>query len=202
MSTKGKTRAERIRTHVNWPDEQRGPWRVGLTYVRQSDGPLLLVGVEMRCYEDAGFDELGGREVPMVRPTGSAFRPVTAQEIRLPLRQLEALGRQKLADDLAKLRDWGALDAETVERYRDRVEHHGAPDLLDVADIYHQAWLDGWSGPQAVAEHFGYSASTARNWIKRARDAGYLHKTTARQANGALTAKAKRELAKREKESD
>jgi len=50
--------------------------------------------------------------------------------------------------------------------------------LSEVAAVYRQAWEDGRSPTQAVADHFSISQSAAAKRVSRARQVGYLPLTT------------------------
>ncbi|MCU1591668.1 MAG: hypothetical protein JWP11_2924 [Frankiales bacterium] len=195
-------------TSMLWPDPAAGPWRlrvwwraqhgvptpVGMSMTswideneQRASGPhnVLPVGTD-----DVALPKLDGRLVRRL-PVGQVL-DTTREQLHDALREhlagaaehVEELSRQgkpahsavseaRLVTFTEQTQDLRAA-LDSGRRGRDLGDDH----YREVAAIYAQALRDGRSPTKAVQEHYTVEKSTAAKKVARARERGFLPKTT------------------------
>jgi hypothetical protein len=174
---------ERTVTWGQWPDEDLGPWLLGL-YWSEVEGRIECVGMELRSVRRPAADEeapgspwRGGRgrlEIPSVLST-AVLRDLPLGRIVQDTKRSQAgfrrwwagLERERRRELLAKAKAWEGHHAGGPRGY-------GYRHFEEVAAIYRAAQgpdaAPGRAKPTtAVAEHYGVTKSTAAKWVARAR---------------------------------
>ncbi len=187
-----------------WPDPETGPWLVRVWW-RAQRGVPTPVGLCLTSWVDAS-DELqpglhhqmpaGKSEVLLPRVDGRLLRSLPVGKIVAQTReQLHDRLQQALtgaADSLAGLRPAHravgearlvnlTADTQVIREALDsgrRGRDLGDAHYHEVAEVYAQALHAGQPPTKAVAEHFTIEKSSAAKQVARARQRGFLPKTT------------------------
>lgn len=159
-----------------YPDREAGPYTVTLEIGIRDDGRPVVISVRM----EGDFDAATGQ-----------VAAVTAQVIRLPLQSLvnEYLEEKRAGFATSDLTPataslWTTETALAIRRTVERSQKAtGRPRLGDdtyrrVADVYTAALRQGLPPTKAVALAERISQPTAATWVRRARERGFLPKTT------------------------
>lgn len=193
--------AEPIAIDVLWPDADAGPWLVTVWW-RPQRGAATPVGIDVRAWlSSEGRAPLGRAGYPLPRAADDVeFGAIGSRLIRdLPIGRIvdetrEILMRTSKVAHGATDVPHPALDddawrritqdvADLVPRPEEMQPKRGGRDLGDahyaeVAEVYRAAARVGQPPRKAVAEHFTVSESSAAKKIARARERGFLPKTS------------------------
>lgn len=198
----GKTvRVIGTNTTEAWEAPDGSRWLLLMTWA-EVEGRAECVGLELRSFAALGDDPGGAvNQGDEVRPVqgSSSVRPLRGEVLRrLPMAEVELKRRQwaeLLADDgpLSGHADNDRRRSDhaafvSTGRGRTLVGPDGAPlpadeALEEVARVYLEAWQVG-EPTLAVAEAFSLSRSAAAKRVARARERGFLPKTTRGRAAG------------------
>lgn len=193
-------------TAVLWPDPKRGPWLVTVWW-RAQHGVPTPVGMSLTSWtddtgssgphnllpastDDVALPRLDGQLLRAL-PVGQVLETTRAQ-LRDRLRESLA-GATRYLDEMdeqqkpahhavaeARLQTW----TEQTEDIRDALDSGrrgrdlGDDHYREVAAVYARALQEGQPPTKAVAEHFTVEKSTAAKKVARARERGFLPKTT------------------------
>ena len=174
-----------------WRDPTGGHWIVTFTWAEVNGRPEVI-GVNIRSHLDILYGDIrDGTAVVEVHPVGQPASMTRTVWRSFPAAQTidkARRGSRRLLEKLAEEAP-GSLEEKNrkdLELYREPDPRRGGrPRLYDqdhfrkVADVYRDAWRRSNSPTQTVASRFNVSPSTAAKWVKRARDMGFLGKTTA-----------------------
>ena len=185
-------------TDFLWPDRKTGPWWVKVWW-RVQRGVPTPVGFSITSWVDEKSTEWSGPHNALPWETEDVELPkIDGQFIRaLPMGNLLDVARKQLADFLnlhstrepeadwpqewvESLRKWQAElvpEREAVNSGR-RGRDLGDAHYREVAEVYAAALQAGESPTKAVLEHFTVSKSAAAKKVARARDRGFLPKTS------------------------
>lgn len=187
-----------------WRDPDGGDWLVQV-HLAAIDGRAECVGIEFRSFGETQLERWIHDELP---EKGESTGVVSASLIRtLPVGRLISEAKQTairhaeltanpqpLSEETRELERRsgveGALDAFLASRaIRARAAvlpalRAGRPPIYDPAEIA-EVYLRGGAAPTlAVAEHFHISRSAAAKRVARARESGFLDKTTQGKTSG------------------
>jgi hypothetical protein len=190
---------------LDWRDPEGREWLVRV-HLASIDGRAECVGLELRSFrqDDVGIERFSHDQLP---EKAEATGVVTASLLRaLPVGGLIAAAKraarffaeqnaepQPVSEEIRELERlaWvgGALErllAAKAERAREVLPalRGGRPPIHNPAEIA-EVYLHGGATPtRAVAEHFHLSRSAAAKQVARAREAGFLDKTTQGKTSG------------------
>lgn len=191
----------RSRTSSFWPDETKGPWIVTITWVRK-ERDVVPAGIDVRSFDlgapIAPTFEAGPAGIIRLNSTDLGKLPI-ARLIRLHQRHVLA-GALIMADDAARPAKARSRHNETADLARSAKTHrrdYGPDHWQLVADLYRTAssmethTIPGderpgykparWVADQLRARGFRHlDDSTVHDWIRRARQYGYLPPATRR----------------------
>jgi len=166
-----------------WPDEHTGPWLIQVMWA-PVNGRREPVGLEIRSCR--GRDDPWPPELPACDQSPPVLTTTVLR--KLPFATIVAdLRRENAEGDIGfydSLEGQPGFDRATLQRLKAAAAAEmAAPrretgQLSEVAAVYRQAWEDGRSPTQAVADHFSISQSAAAKRVSRARQVGYLPLTT------------------------
>ncbi len=193
-----------------WPDSRHGPWLirvwwrgqhgvptpVGLSITSWSDGNLADCALP-DARADVALPPINGRLVrslPMGQILEAAREQVgvqLAEQARVGARRVRelvearrpahgAVAEARLLTQAEKTKDLRAA-LESGRRGRDLGEDH----YREVAAVYAAALREGRPPTKAVQEHYTVEKSTAAKKVARARERGFLPKTTRGRAGSA-----------------
>lgn len=186
-----------------WPDPDVGPWYVRL-YFGEVEGRAQCVGLELRSFRwsshrsDTTEGEVSGsllalpRQMQTTPLTTSVLRRFKVAEVVAETKQSQAAFREWWAEReparAAEIREAAQWWGEEPKGKGGRPSY--GPDFYrKVAEVYAEAWRGGDNPTKAVAqdprlEHTPVSKSTAANWVSKARQMGFLGKTTRGKGGG------------------
>lgn len=187
---------------VRWPDPDEGPWRI-VVWWRLQHGAMEPVGLNITSWADQhwGYSEDDRREMASGLPLGEddvPFPPIDSRVLKdLPIGAIVAASREKLLQILsAEHPDFRWFSQEQNDYFRtikgglkslyaeaSASKPPSGRDLGDdhyrsVAETYAQAVKTGHPPTAAVAERFTISKSAAAKQVARARERGFLPKTS------------------------
>lgn len=189
-------------TSVLWPDPDQGPWLVKVWW-RAQHGVPTPVGLSLTSWtdderasgphnllpsptDDVALPRVDGqlvRRLPvgeLVETTRTALQGVLTETLAGAVQHLVELQPAHRAVAEARLQNWTEQTQDLREaldsgrRGRDLGDDH----YREVAAVYAQALQDGRPPTKAVQEHFTVEKSTAAKKVARARERGFLPKTT------------------------
>ncbi len=193
------------KTAILWPDPDVGPWLVQVWW-RAQHGVPTPVGISLTSWADdpeaSGAHQLprGTDEVALPRLDGQVVRA-------LPVGQVLDRARRQLRDQLAAAQATAREQLQAVDERNTPARHAVAQARLqtvvertsdlrvaldsgrrgrdlgdehyrEVAVVYARALQEGRRPTKAVQEHFTVEKSTAAKKVARARERGFLPKTT------------------------
>lgn len=157
-----------------WPDSEHGPWRATLHYSIR-DGEAVVVGVDLVALDRDTCPPLSENYRRL--SVAQLARESGVDRIAAALREIETLNKPEHSEQGGPSAE--ALRAEGI--YRRAGKQRGRPPLYDdahwqdVARTYSLHVEAGRADPtNQVAERFNVSRSTAKNWVTKTRDRGYL----------------------------
>lgn len=187
---------------VRWPDED-GPWSITAHWAK-IDGRLVIVGLDLRSFHD---EDLGAGTTARL-PISDQLAEVTQRVLRgIPISSIRDRIRQQLVhkseatmfaaardEDLAEHGEWAAdrlTELTAKGEPRQRRQPAGEDLLRQVAKLYEQALAQGDKMPAKFVEESLRAAGEprlstkggrvlVRQWIRRARERGYLAAPTPR----------------------
>ena len=184
-----------IPSPILWPDPLKGPWYVEVWW-RPQHGTLVPVGIEMRSWipsGDEGMKDTYGSELP-AGDEDIEFPVIGSQFMKaLPIGQLLRASRESLQEILeleSPPPGWKGKNFDQVHRflqaeYGPAVQQAqrsgrdlGADHYATVAKVYSEAVRTGAAPTKAVADAFTLSRSAAAKQVARARERGFLPRTT------------------------
>jgi Helix-turn-helix domain len=164
----------------------REPLQVLIEIVLDDDGPKC-VAISRLDYEAPALTS--ERRFPIRAMVSAAVRAATFELVDVPIEQVDPEGKNRrlVPDERGHVRVYapafpdameGAtetqaqLDSETLgPRRRSPPE---SDDLRRVAELYRRAVVSGAAPSHAIAAEFGITRETARKWVQRARERGFL----------------------------
>jgi hypothetical protein len=194
-------------TDLLWPDPKTGPWWIKVWW-RVQHGVPTPVGLSITSWiEDEDYanpgqhnnlpllgneysdEPAGAPPVELPRLDGQLIRSLPVGAILDALRAQmtwhlnEPLGRdqtrwpEEWRRDLEQWREETAAERAAFNSTR-RGRDLGGDHYLEVAQVYAQAVQEGRSPTKAVADHFHVEKSSAAKKVARARERGFLPKTS------------------------
>lgn len=174
---------------VLWPDRRNGPYAVTV-YWRFQGGVPTPVGLKLTSWRD---QDPATAQLPQLEDAAPDRPRLTLPRIdgvllrRLPVATLVQESRERFAallseaagrEDNERFESWLQQISQLVDRPRRGGRDLGDAHYREIASVYAQAVHDGRPPTTAVREHFQLTKSSAANRIARARQRGYLPKTT------------------------
>jgi hypothetical protein len=138
------------------------------------------------------------RRFPLRAMVNAAVRAAAFEIVEVPIEQVRSLqkaGRLVLhphsrltPDQQGKVRLYAPAFGDGSDARRARLtprRPQSDDDWRRVAEIYRRAVAGGAAPSEAIAEEFGVSTATARKWVQRTRERGFLHAALGRRAGEA-----------------
>lgn len=184
-------------TDLLWPDPKKGPWwvkvwwrvqhgvptPVGLSitsWIDEEDPNYAGLAIDLpRATDDVELDRVDGQLIRSL-PVGAiieALRVQMAWRLNEPLSRDQTRWPEEWRRIAAQWREDTAEEREAFNSTR-RGRDLGDDRYREVAEVYAQAVQEGRSPTKAVADHFTVEKSTAAKRVARARERGFLPKTS------------------------
>jgi hypothetical protein len=130
------------------------------------------------------------RRFPLRAMVDAAVRGAAFELLEVPIEQVDPRRENKrlVPDEKGLVQVYAPAFSEVAGSGVRQAQEPGAkpvPDLQRIAEIYRRAVAGGMAPSREIADEFGVTRATARKWVQRARERGFLAPALGRRAGEA-----------------